>query len=226
MKKIISTLSILSAASLANAATVNLPFDNTWMQSTAPLADSDGGGTWVTNLTTAPPAASTFTNAVTLGGNSVVNATDEADIGASSLFFSEGIDYVRKTFTLSPFTSVTATSTFSADNGLAVWINGSYIGAETSFAVQNWSAPYSGLDIDAAGNITATNLADDAGSPFTGFVAGQNEIIVAVRNLSPDSGNGAAVFNMQIDTVDAVPDPSSFMLSAVALAGFVLRRRR
>lgn len=204
----------------AAQATVVVGSDLSWKQST--VTTSGGiGGDW-TNPMIVPPGAGTFTQAVTAGPSAASGGA--ATLGVTALQSGSGVSYYRTTFDLSAFSSITALLSVSVDNDVAIWINGSFVGAEVSLAAANWEGPLPGFNIAANGSITNISKFDQTNA-FTGFHAGTNDLILAVRNLDGGDGGGFG-FRMSLDTVAAsAPEPASLALLGVAgLLG--LRRRR
>jgi len=197
-------------------------------------------GTW--NLLTHPaeplPGVATFTDAAPAspipGGIAaaagVIGVTPfGADGGNGS---PTGIQYYRSTFDLDPFVDITAGILMAVDNGAQLFINGAPIATETSFLVENWAPPYSSLTINADGSIGSVTLFDDVASSFNGWLVGQNEIIIAVRNPDTEGLNaGGLAFRMDIVTSapTVIPEPAALLVwSLLAGLGGVAgwRRRR
>ncbi len=185
-------------------------------------------GTW-TGPFLAPPAAATFTlpAQASTTGNILAAASDIASggtlLGDGGAGNPAGLLYYRTTFVLPPFCGVMAYLTLAADNGAEVFLNGVELARETSFLVENWQRPYSTLTINANGTISGTTLFDWIAPSFTGWLVGENEIILAVRN--PDSEAlraGGIAFRMDITL--STPEPSG--LTLLALGGLALARAR
>ena len=180
-----------------------------------------------------PPDASTFTLAASpspVAG--IVNAA--ADIGVDTLLGDggagapTGVQYYRTTFDLAPFSSVAADLVLAVDNGAQVFINGVEIARETSFLVENWASPYSSLRINDDGSITDVTLFDTVASSFTGWLEGENEIIIALRNPDPEAlAGGGIAFRMTLTaTPDVIPEPATLSLLALGGLAALVRRRR
>jgi hypothetical protein len=171
--------------------------DLTWTKST--VVDAGGaGGPWVPPRTT-PPAAGTFTQTPTFGNAGGIDGTDVADIGGGAVAISSvsGVYYFRTTFTLPSATGITANIRLSVDNNAQVFINGQEVARETTFTGANFNGPnYPAFRINPDGSIS--NIVQfDTTFPFTGWIAGTNELVVSVRNT--DGGDsGGLVFRMDI----------------------------
>jgi hypothetical protein len=193
-------------------------------------------GTW--DLTTHPaeplPGVGTFTEAAPAspipgGISAAANVIGVTPFGADGGNGSpEGIQYYRSTFNLDPFVDITASILMAVDNGAQLFINGTPIAAETSFDTANWAPPYSSLTINADGSIGSVTLFDDVAPSFDGWLVGENEIIVAVRNPDTEALNaGGLAFRMDIVTM--VPEPATLaiwsLLAGLGIAAAWRKRR-
>jgi len=183
-------------------------------------------------LSSAPPAASTFTLPAPAGGLGAISAAATA-IGAGGTLAGTGgpgtgVQYYRTTFELSPFAAATASLKLAVDNGAQVFINGTEIAREVSWSVANWNPPYSTLTIGADGTVGNVTLFDQVAPQFSGWKVGENEVIVAIRNPDQAGENGAIAMRLDVDSVarpggiratSVTSDPAAWMLSSVRTSG-------
>lgn len=223
MFKLAAIIALATVMSGAQASVITVGSNASWTKSS--ITTTGGTGTW-SNPTLAPPSAATFTNAVVVGGG--VAAPAAAALGVTGISTGSGVTYFSTMFNLNPFSSISAAIALAVDNGAAVWINGQFVGAETSLDTANWTSQYPSFDIASTGLIQNINKFDQT-QAFTGFTAGQNSLIVAVRNLDGNDTGGFA-FRMNLNVTEAatanVPEPGSLALMALALAGFGVARSR
>ncbi|MEX2185886.1 MAG: lamin tail domain-containing protein, partial [Pirellulales bacterium] len=171
----------------------------TWRISTASV---DGGatGTWDPTGLPDPPSAATFTivpTATNAGVIPLVNTAATA-LGVQGLVADNNVRYYRTTFELPPLAAASANIQLAVDNGAAVYINGQLIATETSFAAENWTAPYPTIAIADTGAVTVSKFDSQVGT-FTGWLSGENEVIVAVRNPNSETAPaGAVAFKMSV----------------------------
>jgi hypothetical protein len=198
-----------------------------WRMSTESI---DGGpnGTWSPSGAS-PPDTSTFTLTPTATHAALMPHINNAatSLGAIGLAGDNNVHYYRTTFELPQFTSIEATIQFAADNGGEIWVNGQKLATEVSFVVDNWTAPLPSVSIAADGSVVTTKF-DTAAATFAGFVAGENEIIVALRNPNAEL-NPAGAFALKMDVAGTpIPEPSTVALVGMGLAmlGTARARRR
>ncbi len=179
---------------------VSVVSNSTWLQSTV-IDGPTGNGTWTPTRFT-PPAVATFTIPVSIGNQAGIDGTDVADIGggAQPIRSFAGTYFYRTTFTLPTATGITANIRLSVDNDAQVFINGQEVAREVTLTVDNFNGPnYPQFRINPDGSIDNV-VQFDTTFNFTNWIAGTNELVVAVRNT--DGGDsGGLVFRMDI-TVD------------------------
>lgn len=211
-----------ASAAWANVIVVT---NTSWTLSTVSV---DGGptGDW-TPSGIAAPAAGTFTLGVSAASNTATSAAATMGAGTLALTATGNVHFYRKTFTLDPFSAVSANMSLAVDNDAIIFINGAEIAREVDFDAANWGTPLPSLTINSNGSISNV-VKFDATAPFTGFHAGLNDVVVAVRNPNSESGNaGGFAFRMDVaTTASAVPEPGSIALLGLGLAGFGLARRK
>lgn len=196
---------------------------------------ADGGlaGTWDSNTAPALPSVSTFTLPVLPTDGATIPHVNNAAVGLSNtdgvvtgIQADNNMRFFRTTFELEPFQSIRAELQAAMDNGGQVYINGQLLATEVSFVVDNWGAPFPGLDIGEDGSVSSVVKFDTAASAFNGFVVGENEIIVALRNPSTEiSPAGGFAFRMDLFT-QPVPEPTGVVLAAFGLFVVAGMRRR
>src|SRR5205085_12019865 len=118
--------------------------------------------------------------------------------GAKALKANGGTCFYRSTFNLASVAGLKADLTLSVDNDAQVFINGQEVAREVDFDGANFSAPYEHLTINPDGSISNVRFFNLTNN-FTGWVAGVNEVVIAVRNPDGEGANsGGLVFRMDL----------------------------
>jgi hypothetical protein len=155
---------------------------DSWKQSTE---STDGGllGDWDWSGDPDPPSAATFTLDVLPTEPGVVGHINAAAtfLDVQGLQADNDTHYYRTTFQLDRTSGVTAELQLAVDNGAQVYINGELVGIEASFVVENWSPPLPSLTFASDGSVEGTKF-DVVADSFSGWIQGENEIMLAVRN--------------------------------------------
>ena len=182
--------------------------DGTWKLSTS--SDSGGAsGTWAGPFRPGSqplPAAGTYTNGVVVGYAGGIDGSDETGVGggAKALKANGGTFFYRSTFNLASVAGLKADLTLSVDNDAQVFINGQEVARETDFDGANFSSPFEHLTINPDGSISNVRFFNLTNN-FTGWVAGVNEIVIAVRNPDGEGANsGGFVFRMDLGSASDV----------------------
>ncbi|MCB0533906.1 MAG: choice-of-anchor D domain-containing protein [Saprospiraceae bacterium] len=196
-------LSLLSCATLSAQVTTVVTNTTDWKLSTV-RTSGNNNGTWTT-LPASLPATGTFTLTPVLSSTSVpafvpaLSATGfRLDGGINT---PTGVQYFRTTFNLDLTAGKVVSSavlTTLVDNGVQVWINGQEVGQEVSYVTANWATPYPTLTINGDGTISNIQKFD-ATFPFTNWLNGTNELVLAARN--PDNEGfsaGGIAFRMDV----------------------------
>jgi len=223
------TLAVAFSAALIDAAAASptvvavVSDPATWFESTVTATDDTFPG-WP-GVGAVPPAG-TFTTATVAGAAHVDNVT-----GSTNLVAGSGVRFFRTTFFLPTFSSLIANLQVSVDNDVQVFINAAGLALEGSLSTDNFSnGIHHGLFIDSTGDVTNGGDAFDSFTdpfPSGNWVGGDNEVILAVRNLS---GGDAGGFSFRLDvatTPVGAPVPALLLLVISGLVGLgALRRRR
>jgi hypothetical protein len=179
-----------------------------WQQSTQ-TTSGGSAGTWnqagvvlpgveTYSLVPAPSTNFSFLNHIT-------NAAQA--LGVTGITAGPGVLYYRTTFELDPWDTISARLRMAVDNGAQVYINGVLVAAETSFVTANWAPPYSTLNINEDGSISAVTLFDQVAPSFSGWRVGDNEVVLAVRN--PDTElppAGGFAFRLDVRVVSSASE--------------------
>ncbi|MCA9167391.1 MAG: PEP-CTERM sorting domain-containing protein [Planctomycetales bacterium] len=170
---------------------------DTWTLSTESV---DGGDTveWDPSADPLPPAIDTYTEEPLATDPAIVGHIDAAAVALSVQGITADADthYYRTTFNLTGASGLTAEMKLAVDNGAQVYINGELIATEVSFVTENWAFPLPSVDFATDGTLTSTKF-DDVANTFAGWIEGENEIVLAVRNpFSETSPAGGFAFRL------------------------------
>ena len=204
---------VTSAIGSAEAGVIDV-FTNTtdWSESTH---TENGGvsGDWA-GLGALPGAVTTASFSI---ATSVYVGTTVESVTGTDVVLAAGDDvrFFRTTFDLGSFTSVTADLRVNVDNDVEVYLNGDLVafqGDQTSDSFTN-PAHYASIASDGtvtngSGPLGALDSFDSVSGPFVGWNQGENELILAVRNVTGGDTGGFA-FAGQFTTA-AVPEPATF----------------
>jgi hypothetical protein len=213
---------VLTASGFANAGLIVGTNTTDWSLSTVnPLGGT--GGTWTTLIAAADlPAINTYTDTVSVDSPSSVVTPGANVLGVSSLFAGSGVSFFRTTFNL--FDITFASVALAVDNNVQVFINGSEVARLTPLVSANWaSASLPAFNIQNDGSITDI-VKFNKTFDFNDWNEGENEVVLAVRNLDiKDSGGIAFRMDVEGDAVE-VPEPSTLAIFALGLMGLASRR--
>ncbi|RIK81824.1 MAG: hypothetical protein DCC68_07760 [Planctomycetota bacterium] len=192
------------ATGAANPISVSLPITvgsstATWRLSTETISGGPAGN-WDPSGNPPPPAASTFTLVPTATGPLVVPSINTAanSMGVQGIVAQNNVRYYRTTFELPEFGAVSANIRMAVDNGAQVYLNGQLLATEVTFSGDPFLSPYPSITIEENGAVSVTKF-DSSAASFTNWNVGTNEIILAVRNTSAESGNaGGFAFRMDV----------------------------
>ncbi len=191
---------LASPATLVVAAPVDVASSTTTWRISTESVEGGAAGAWDPSGLGDPPAEATFTivpTATNTGVIPLVNAAATA-LGVQGLVADNNVRYYRTTFELPPLAAASASIQLAVDNGAAVYINRQLVATETSFSGENWTAPYPSITIAESGAVSVSKFDSQIGT-FTGWLSGQNEIIVAVRNPNSEAAPaGALAFKMSV----------------------------
>jgi hypothetical protein len=151
-----------------------------------------------------------------------ITNTGASDFGVTGLFAGSGYSFFRTTFEL--FDIQSALVNVAVDNGIQIFINGQEVARESGFPDAKWSAPYPSFKILSDGSIADIVNFEDTFA-FSSWNQGENEIILAVRNL--DGGDtGGVAFKMELEgSSTPVSAPGTIALLGLGLAGLSFARR-
>lgn len=196
-------LFLFSCATLSAQVTTVVTNTTDWKLSTV-RTTGGGTGTWTT-LPGSLPATASFTQTPVLSSVSVPSfipalSADglQADGGQGT---PTGVQYFRTTFNLDLSGGKYVSSAVlqaPVDNGVQIWLNGQEVARETSYHFSSWTAPYPGLTINADGSISGVQKFEGT-FPFTNWIDGTNEVVLAVRNPDSEGPNaGGIAFRMDV----------------------------
>jgi len=217
----VAVILLLSGAQ-AQALTI---YSNTvdWKEST--VIHYNSNNPWPFFPTSLVPDESTFTLTPTAGASHVYNVS-----GSTNLFSGNGIRFYRTEFNLDPFDEINLDIQLSVDNDIQIWINRKFLAMENSLDTSNFAFDrHHRLFVESSGNVINGYLGGDAfDSVLSSFSesywnTGENEIILAVRNLTFGDSGGFS-FGAEINTV--VPEPTTMLLFGTGLIGLAGARRK
>ncbi len=201
----LASILLLFGCATALSAQVTTVVTNTtdWKLSTV-RTTGGGTGTWTT-LPVSLPATASFTQTPALSSTSVPSFVPalsanglRADGGINT---PTGVQYFRTTFNLDLSGGKSVSSAVlqaPVDNGVQIWLNGQEVAREVSYHSSTWTAPYPGLTINADGSISGVQKFE-ATFPFTTWVDGTNEVVLAVRNPDNEGPSaGGIAFRMDV----------------------------
>ena len=192
------------SGSVTSSLVVNSGSD--WKESTVVDYNSYTGQFWpgTSNL----PAVSTYTLTPTINAYSVTVIP-----GTQGMYSLNDVRFFRKTFSLSSNQDVKATFLASVDNSVQIFVNGVAVALEGHADGSNFSGTtFHRLVMNENGLNTTGGPGFDAFDQITGssasslFVAGENEIVLAVRNFS-NTDRGAVSFQATIENQSPVGTP-------------------
>jgi hypothetical protein len=210
---------VLGVSGFANAGLIVGTNVTDWSLSTF---NPTGGnsGSWTNVIAEANlPDIATYTSPVSVG---ISVATPGANaLGVSGLLAGSGVSFFRTTFNL--FDITFASVALAVDNNVQVFINGSEVARLTPLAGANWASPYPAFNIQNDGSISDIVKFDQTFT-FNDWNEGENELVLAVRNLGGNDRGGIA-FRMDVegDAVE-VPEPSTLAILGLGLMGLASRR--
>ncbi len=194
-----------------NQGCLTVATDASWMQSTV-MQQSNLSGNW--NGVSSLPASSTFTDPVTPGQPYGFPSINEIG-GTQVLQVNNNITFLRTTFNLSSTSNVEARLLTTVDDQADIYINGQRVVLITSFGRQNFKFPAHDIKFEGNGTVNNGFMGGDSYDVVTmsniGSIlqTGQNELIVAVRNLSKASDRGGLSFRMDINCGNQAVNPKS-----------------
>lgn len=203
-----------------NQSCLTVVSDNTWMKSTT-VTPSNLFGYWpgVSSL----PDVVTFTDPVVLGqpyGYPSINSIEGTDVISSG----NSVAYFRKEFSLTSTKDLDARLLLTVDDQADIYLNGHRVALTTAFGRPNYKFPahdakfnnmvvFNGfMGGDSYDMVTAANL-------DTLLKTGNNEVILAVRNLGRVGDKGGFSFRMDINCDDNIVSPKTAEAAVSEITG-------
>lgn len=193
--------------------------DASWMKSTVVNTAEAGGYPWagVSSL----PDVSTYTLPAEVGQPYHYHSIDSVD-GARVLKSGNGVTFFRTTFNLGLDTGVSAHIISRMDDGMEIYINGHMIAREDDRTTTNWDGlPHNLLLLQNGDQDNGHNgeMAFDLVNNYrldSIVVAGENELVIALRNAPQTTDKGGFTFRMELKTGEAyMPELTGYIVSDV-----------
>ncbi|WP_417611331.1 T9SS type A sorting domain-containing protein [Owenweeksia hongkongensis] len=193
--------------------------DAGWMMSTEVNLAEAGGYPWkgVSSL----PATATYTLPAVVGQPYHYHSIDSVD-GARTLRADNGVTFFRTTFNLAVDTGVAAHIISRMDDGMEIYINGHMIAREDDRTNDNWNGlPHNLILLQNGdqGNGHNGDMEFDIVNNYrldSVVVAGENELVIALRNAPQTSDKGGFSFRMELKTGEAyMPELTGYLVSDV-----------
>ncbi|AEV33754.1 HYR domain-containing protein [Owenweeksia hongkongensis DSM 17368] len=193
--------------------------DASWMMSTEVNTVDAYSYPWrgVTTL----PDVSTYTLPAVVGQPYHYHSIDSVD-GARVLRGDNGIRFFRTTFNLNVDTGVAAQIISRMDDGMEIYINGHMIAREANRTTANFLGLPHNLVLLQNGDQDNGHNGDMEFDIVNNYrldsvvVAGENELIIALRNAPQTSDKGGFSFRMELKTGEAyMPELTGYLVSDI-----------
>ncbi|WP_417612586.1 T9SS type A sorting domain-containing protein [Owenweeksia hongkongensis] len=193
--------------------------NGSWMMSTAVNTVDASNYPWrgVSSL----PDVSTYTLPAVVGQPYHYHSIDSVE-GARVLRADNGIRFFRTTFNLNVDTGVAAQIISRMDDGMEIYINGHMIAREDDRTTANYNGLPHNLLLLQNGDQDNGHNGDMEFDIVNNYrldsvvVAGENELIIALRNAPQTSDKGGFSFRMELKTGEAyIPELTGYLVSDV-----------